>query len=472
MNKYSSTPILAVGLLTAPEVNISFHDGFPVTGTRKFTSADVADGPLTFAPIAPGATFTVHDAVIGIGFHWQQNLDLTFGGSCRIIADGDNVTVINDIDIESYLKSVISSEMSATASPALLRAHAIISRSWVLAQILSKGSPDSTDVREGDIYASGNGIPGKNESSGRWSDDSDDTRSEDETEIIKWYDHDDHTLYDVCADDHCQRYQGVTRITTPEAEAAVEATRGMVLTDREGNLCDARFSKCCGGAMEKFSSCWDDRDFHYLAPRRDADEEDNLPDLSNHDEAHRWIMSRPEAWCDCTSSDILGQVLNNFDLITKDFYRWKVIYTASELSELVSRRSGIDFGLITSLEPIERGASGRITRLRITGSRRSAIIGKELEIRRILSESHLYSSAFTIETSLNGQDNSRTKSIRKETGASGSQDRETVFTLHGAGWGHGVGLCQIGAAVMATRGYTHDAILAHYYPGSSLTPAW
>ncbi len=431
MNKSASAPTLAVGILTSPEVKITFNNGFPLSGTHRFAIADLTAGALSFTPNIEDSSFTVHDVVIGIGFHWEQKLDLTFTGSCRLIPDGNNVVVINDIDIEQYLKSVISSEMSATASPTLLRAHAIISRSWVLAQILAKKSPKSQSPTLS--YKTGN------------------TASEDE--IIKWYDHDDHTLYDVCADDHCQRYQGITRITTPQAEAAVEATRGIVLTDIDGNLCDARFSKCCGGAMESFSSCWDNTDYHYLKPLRDYINPADLPNLRLHDQARQWIECRPEAWCDCTSPEILSQVLNNFDLITKDFYRWQVKYTDVELSELVHRRSGIDFGLITDLQPVERGDSGRIIKLRIVGTLRTIVIGKELEIRRTLSESHLYSSAFIVE---------------KSTDGNGS----TLFTLHGAGWGHGVGLCQIGAAVMATKGYSHQEILAHYYPGSSLTPTW
>lgn len=447
MNRFPYAPVLAVGLLSAPEVHITFLKGFRDTGLRRFTTADLADGPVAISPVDSDSAFTVHDVVIGIGFHWEQRLDLTFAGACRLVADGDNVVVINDIDIENYLKSVISSEMSATASPALLRAHAVISRSWALAQILAKSSSGQSPHRQSAPAASVNPAPARSSS----------VSAEDSTscpeEIIRWYDHDDHSLFDVCADDHCQRYQGITRITTPEASSAVDDTRGLVLTDHDGNLCDARFSKCCGGAMESFSSCWDDRDFHYLAPLRDYINPADLPDLRLHDEARRWIMSRPEAWCDCTSPDILAQVLNNFDLVTKDFYRWQVTYTASRLSELIRRRSGIDLGLVSDIEPLQRGGSGRIIRLRITGSLRTVIIGKELEIRRTLSESHLYSSAFTVD---------------KSTGPDG----ETLFTLNGAGWGHGVGLCQIGAAVMATRGYTHPAILSHYYPGSTLTPAW
>lgn len=319
--------------------------------------------------------------------------------------------------------SVISSEMSATADEEFLKAHAVISRSWLLAQILNRNK----EVKEPSCMLS-------------------------DDEIVRWYDREDHVNFDVCADDHCQRYQGITRRTTPTVLRAVEATRGLVLTDADGNVCDARFSKCCGGVLEEFENCWEDVPHSYLKARRDSDAEDDFPDLRDEDNARSWIAGRPEAYCNTSDPDILGRVLNNYDRETADFYRWEVNYRQDELAALVHRRSGIDFGGIVSLEPLSRGRSGRMTRLRITGTKRTMIIGKELEIRRTLSPSHLYSSAFIVE--------------HGKTGADGLPEE---FTLRGAGWGHGVGLCQIGAAVMSARGYAYDSILYHYFPGAELT---
>ena len=343
-----------------------------------------------------------------------------------LIVENGCVTLINILPVESYLTSVISSEMSASANLEFLKAHAVISRSWILAQIDKHEHKDNAC----DYPAF--------------------TQTSDE--ITRWYDRDDHVNFDVCADDHCQRYQGITRQTTLTVEQAIEATRGLVLTDNSGNLCDARFSKCCGGVFEEFENCWEPRHHHYLEARRDSENASNFPDLRKEENAREWILGMPDAFCRTTDALILGQVLNNYDQETSDFYRWTVEYSQQELAELIHNRSGIDFGEIISLEPLERGTSGRIVRLRITGTKRSMTIGKELEIRRTLSTSHLYSSAFVVETS--------------EHDGNGIPGR---FTLHGAGWGHGVGLCQIGAAVMSAKGYTYDKILSHYFPGATLT---
>lgn len=382
--------------------------------------------------------FTVHDVTIGKNFHWQRKEDQQFRGSIETVITPDNkIALINHIDVETYLKSVISSEMSAKASLELLKAHAVISRSWVLKQ------------RENRLKTKKKAeVP--NQSEGKKNADETDTNGCEE--IIRWYDHEDHTLYDVCADDHCQRYQGVTRQTTATVDIAVDATRGEVLTFG-GELCDARFSKCCGGAMETFANCWGDEEHPYLAPRADCKDsaDASLPDLTDEQNAREWIEGRPEAFCNTTDSRILAQVLNNYDLETTDFYRWQVEYDGKELGELILRKSGIDLGVIMSMEPLERGDSGRIVRLMIVGSKRRIIVGKELEIRRWLSPTHLYSSAFTVERS----DNSDSAVPR--------------FILRGAGWGHGVGLCQIGAAVMGAKGYDYRRILAHYYPGAEIT---
>lgn len=369
--------------------------------------------------------FTISDVTIGIGFHWERREEQTFSGRLELLKEGNITHAINVLPVEEYLASVISSEMKPTVNLEFLKAHAIISRSWVLAQMYPQE----------DCHVS---TPPAVQTDGR---------------IIKWYDHDQHRLFHVCADDHCQRYQGTSKIISQAAIQAVHDTRGMVLL-HEGHLCDARFSKCCGGITEKFSTCWQDTDNPYLTSVADNAKGTPPPDLTLEKNAEEWIMSSPDAFCNITDKTILNESLNGFDLETKNFYRWKVTYGTQELSELFRRRSGIDVGTILDLEPVRRGPSGRIEDLRITGTLKTIIIGKELEIRRTLSESHLLSSAFV---------------VHKEAGT-GVND--STFTLYGAGWGHGVGLCQIGAAVMGASGFTYQQILQHYYPGTVIGKAW
>ena len=368
-------------------------------------------------------SFILHGVTIGVGFHWERKENQKFAGALKIIVEKNRLVAINVVGIEDYLLSVISSEMSATASEEFLKAHAVISRSWVLAQISALRTDCCYPVPEGvnnvpSLVSNLDSLFAKNEAN----------ESSDLIEYTKWYDKEDHKLFDVCADDHCQRYQGLTRAVGKRVRRVIDATWGQAL-HYDGKLCDARFSKCCGGKMEKFSSCWEDKDYAYLQP---------LADTPDHN---------PEGECFCATQDkeILGQVLNNYDQETVDFYRWTQEYDRAELADLIERRSGIALGRILSLEPLERGESGRIIRLKITGETRSLIVGKELEIRRILSDSHLKSSAFDV-----------------------SYVGDNIIRLEGRGWGHGVGLCQIGAAVMASKGYSYTQILEHYYPGITL----
>ena len=369
------------------------------------------------------ATFTLRDVTIGINFHWQRQEDETFEGGLRVVRNADGtVTAINDVGVEQYLKSVISSEMSATAPIELLRAHAITSRSWLVAML--ERQKRSKNV----------GGPTRR---GR----------ETEAEVVRWYDREDHSLFDVCADDHCQRYHGLTKIISPAAGEAVQDTRGVFLV-HDGQICDARYSKSCGGRSEVFGSAWEDIDMPYLPTVSDAAVQHPL--VYSEQTAALWVNSSPEAYCNTKDGNILRQVLPSFDQETTNFYRWTVTYTQEELATLLLERSGIDFGRITRLEPLQRGPSGRIVRLRIVGSRRTVVVGKELEIRRWLSTSHLYSSAFVVQT---------------EGSTSGAPDK---FILKGAGWGHGVGFCQIGAAVMAAKGFKAEQIVKHYFRGAEL----
>lgn len=370
--------------------------------------------------------FELKDVTIGVNFHWERKENQRFMGALKFIVEDEKLTAVNLINVEDYLTSVISSEMSATASLELLKAHAVISRSWLMAQIQKNKENASTSAGSSSF-----------------------TRTDEE--LIRWYDREDHTHFDVCADDHCQRYQGITRASTDIVKQAIAATRGQVLMSG-GEICDARFSKCCGGAYEEFQYCWEDKKYPYLAKKRDlVTETAELPDLTKEAEADRWIRTSPEAFCHTTDKRILSQVLNNYDQETTDFYRWKVEYTQDELAKLIRERSGIDFGQLIDLIPVARGTSGRIWKLKIVGTKQTLIIGKELEIRRTLSPSHLYSSAFVVD--------------KEDIAADGIPGR---FILTGAGWGHGVGLCQIGAAVMGEQGYKYDQILLHYYIGATI----
>ena len=372
---------------------------------------------LLFTPEGLG-TFWLRNVTIGVNFHWERREDQKFEGKLKFIVENGALTAINVIGVEDYLTSVISSEMSATASENLLKAHAVISRSWLLAQI-EKNKEIVAQKKEYSACAC-----------------TDD-------ELIKWYDREDHVNFDVCADDHCQRYQGLTRASTKKVRDAIAQTWGEVLA-YDGKICDARFSKCCGGAVEEFQHCWEPVKHNYLVKLRDSENPADLPDLTVEENARKWIMDSPDAFCNTTDKDILSQVLNSYDQETVNFYRWKVEYDKKELGELILKRSGVDYGEILDLVPVERGTSGRLVRLKIVGTKKTMTIGKELEIRRTLSASHLYSSAFVVEKSGN------------------------KFILHGAGWGHGVGLCQIGAAVMGEKGYNYEQILLHYFVGASV----
>jgi SpoIID/LytB domain protein len=413
-----------IGILLAPEITVDFIGSFScngaaVEGTHTVTArggkllfAGNSYDTLLFTPADEDCRFVLHDVVIGLNFHWERKEDQTFKGELLFIVEDGRVRAINRLFIEDYLVSVISSEMSAASSPEFLKAHTVISRSWLYAQLLRKER-----VTQGTLGY------------------------ETSCETIRWYAREDHTLFDLCADDHCQRYQGLTRAINPNVAAAVKATEGLVLK-YDGEVCDARFSKCCGGATERFSACWEDVDYPYLEAFRDCEGAAQLPDLTTESGAREWIESTPDAFCSSVPARVLAQVLNSYDRETNDFYRWKVEYSREELSRLVAARSGIDFGEIQELVPVERGASGRIVKLRIVGSKATRVVGKELEIRRWLSPSHLYSSAFVVDRSEKG------------------------FCLKGAGWGHGVGLCQIGAAVMGENGCDYVKILQHYYPGA------
>ncbi|MBO4730929.1 MAG: SpoIID/LytB domain-containing protein [Bacteroidaceae bacterium] len=396
--------VIRVGVMTAPAITVTLHGKWRGSDGSAISDRQiVANEPAEFAPLGPDSSFTLHGVTIGKSYHWERKEDQTFIGKLTIIRDGEQLTAVNILPIEDYLVSVISSEMSATASLEFLKAAAVISRSWVMGKIRrpSPALPIGRELKSSPYR----GIRGGH--------------------LITWQDHEDHTLYDVCADDHCQRYQGITKASNPNVRRAVEETRGEVLT-YDGEICDCRFSKCCGGRMEEFATCWQDKDVPYLQALEDRDPRDGTILCDTHDKA------------------ILAQVLNDYDQETIDFYRWTVTYTQDELSDLLRRKLGRDFGQVLELRPIKRGKSGRICQLLIRGTKDSMTIGKELTIRSALSESHLYSSAFEVE-----------------------QDGDT-FTLHGKGWGHGVGLCQIGAAVMGSKGYNYREILAHYYPNTRI----
>ncbi len=382
------------------------------------------------------SSFVVRDVTIGIEFHWQRQQDQRFEGALKLKLDASGrLTVINEVSIEAYLASVISSEMSANSHPELLKAHSIVSRGWLLAQI----SPWKRERRKPsfDLQTSGGS-----------------------KRLIRWYDQENHADFDVCADDHCQRYQGTTKATSPKVHEAIRATRGQALAFGD-ELCDARYSKSCGGMTESFDAAWEDARPPYLAVSYDGEHFPSEFDLPLTDEANaeKWIRHSPVAFCNPNDGAILGKILPDFDQETPNFYRWRVVIAQDELQELLRKKLGVDFGAIHQLEAVERGGSGRIVQLRIAGERETMVIGKELEIRRALSPSHLYSSAFVVESA------EAAESAEADGSRAGAPSQ---FTLIGAGWGHGVGLCQIGAALMAERGYDHRRILEHYYRGARL----
>lgn len=372
------------------------------------------------------ASFDLPEVTIGIKFHWERKENQRFIGSLQFIIENDKLTAINVLPLEDYLVSVISSEMSATSSMELLKAHAIISRSWLLAQLIKGKKLEASK----NIYQ---------------------TFNETKDEYIRWYDREDHANFDVCADDHCQRYQGITRQSGELVMKVIGETRGLVLMNND-NVCDARFSKSCGGISETFENVWEPVAHPYLKSIIDnpQKQESYDQDLTNEVSAQKWIRNSPEAFCNTHDKKVLSQVLNDYDQETKDFYRWKVIYSQEQIAELISRKTGRNFGSIIDLVPVERGKSGRLIRLKIIGKNNTLIIGKELQIRKVLSESHLYSSAFVVDR----------KEIRD--GVPGE------FVLTGAGWGHGVGLCQIGAAMMGEKGYSFKEILNHYFKETEL----
>ncbi|NJN28494.1 MAG: SpoIID/LytB domain-containing protein [Cyclobacteriaceae bacterium] len=392
--------------------------------SNHLISFPIEDGFVLTPTNVNKCSFLLKKVTIGVNFHWQRQEDQRFKGAIKLLIDNGNIAVINRLSIEDYLSSVISSEMSATSSAELLKAHAVISRSWLLAQIQKNKNIKQSEKK----YS---------------------TLIENDEEHIKWYDREDHQQFDVCADDHCQRYQGITRASTAPVATAISDTFGQVLV-YEGAICDARFSKCCGGMAEEFQNVWEPTPHPYLQMVLDSDQKPGTFDLNLQQEeaARAWILGRPLAFCNTDDKKILGQVLNDYDQETNDFFRWQVSYTQKELSELFYKRIGIDVGLVTDLEPLERGVSGRLVRLKVKGTKKTMVIGKELEIRKAMSESHLYSSAIVFE--------------KKEL------DGALHFVLHGAGWGHGVGLCQIGAAVMGAKGYSYRQILEHYFIGGTL----
>jgi len=437
-------PEIQIGIFSGNEISFTLNNmfresqgEFAISGTcmaycsgkeiviendkRKYVNA----GAVIILPVSEDASSFVLNAVtIGVDFHWQRKEDQVFKGALKLIIEDDKITAINIITIEDYLISVISSEMSATSSEELLRAHAVVSRSWLLAQMEKSRSIGTGKQKYESHFVS-------------------------EGEIVRWWDREDHKNYDVCADDHCQRYQGITRASTPVVEKVIHDTFGEVLTS-DGHICDTRYYKCCGGVTELFENVWEPVHHSYLQKAIDAPQSTvffNI-DLEKEENAVKWILGSPDAFCNTVDKNVLSEILNDYDQETNDFFRWKVSYSQKELSDLIMSRTGIDFGTVTGLIPVERGVSGRIIKLKIKGTLKTMTIGKELQIRKALSATHLYSSCFFVETA--------------------EKNGETYFILHGAGWGHGVGLCQIGAAVMGSKDYKYNEILSHYFKGAVL----
>lgn len=440
-NNIKEEPIVSVGIVSASKLCFSLNAPYTVCSLEQCGKqvVELSEGrilwennfydELLFEPTDAQSSFTLEDVTIGVNFHWERKEAQTFLGKLRFIVENNNICAINELPVETYLISVISSEMRATSSLELLKAHAVISRSWLLAQMEQRKAENSNVVNQPSLFKT-------------------------DEEIVRWYDREDHKHFDVCADDHCQRYQGITKAANKHVVEAIKQTAGEILTSR-GEICDARYSKCCGGAVEEFQYCWENIRKPYLQALPDTmPDTTSLPNLTNEAVARQWILSSPNAFCNTTDQKVLSQVLNDFDQETTDFYRWTQTYSQAEVKQLLEEKLAMQFGDIIDLIPMERGKSGRIYRLKIIGTQRTLIIGKELEIRRALSKSHLYSSAFVVEK------------VDIKDGV------PQQFIIKGAGWGHGVGLCQIGAAMMGVQGYRYDEILLHYYKSAEITKAY
>ena len=434
-------PIVSVGIVSASKLCFSLNAPYTVCGSQRCGKqvVELSEGrilwentlydELLFEPTDAQSSFTLEDVTIGVNFHWERKEAQTFLGKLRFIVEDNNICAINELPVETYLTSVISSEMRATSSLELLKAHAVISRSWLLAQMEQRKAENNNVEKQPSFFKT-------------------------DEEIVRWYDREDHKRFDVCADDHCQRYQGITKAANKHVVEAIQQTAGEILTSH-GEICDARYSKCCGGAVEEFQYCWENIKKPYLQALPDTlPDTALLPDLTDEAVARQWILSSPDAFCNTTDQKVLSQVLNDFDQETTDFYRWSQTYSQAEVKQLLEEKLEVQFGDIIDLIPLERGKSGRIYRLKIVGKERTLIIGKELEIRRALSKSHLYSSAFIVEK------------------ADIKDGVPQKFIIKGAGWGHGVGLCQIGAAMMGKQGYRYEEILLHYYKGAEITKAY
>jgi len=437
-------PRINVGILVDKKLSFELYGDFTVLGSEETFSgvftAELKNGKIVckskknkieieeeviFQPANPVTeSFLIRDVIIGLKFHWERREKQRFNYALKLVKDKDEIAAINVLPLESYLTSVISSEMSAKSSIELLKAQSVVARSWILAQMEKINEVASHQENSKSLV-------------------------ELEEELIKWYDREDHKLFDVCADDHCQRFQGVTKIISDSAFSAIERTKGIVLLSNS-KICDTRYSKCCGGITESFENVWQAVTHNYLNSVIDYKYEPEIYkiDFTKEENAKKWILGNPPAYCNTTDAKILSHILVDYDRKTKDFYRWKIEYEQNELAQTIFDKTGIDFGEILDLIPVERGKSARLVRLKIIGTKRTLVIGKELEIRRVLSKSHLYSSAFVIEKV--------------------GDDIPTKFILSGGGWGHGVGLCQIGAAVMAEMGYNFDEILLHYFPNAGL----
>ena len=446
MNK----PVIEVGILSSESIRFKLNGKFRYASGKAACEGEgkaVVDGNVSFSvdldstqqrfddcvvldPLNEDeCSFELYHVVIGIQFHWEREETQRFKGKLKLFAENGLITAVNILPLEDYLLSVISSEMSATSSLEFLKAHTVISRSWLLAQI-EKGKK----LRKSEKY---------------------ETLIRNDEGYIRWYDREEHDRFDVCADDHCQRYQGITKVSSPQVYEALQATAGEVLM-YDGAVCDARFYKCCGGVTEKFENVWEPVVHPYLTKVIDNDVTDHPAfdaDLTSEENAREWILGNPPAYCNTHDERVLSQVLNDYDQETQDFYRWEVSLTQSEIKALLFKKAGINVGNVIDLIPVERGVSGRLIRLKIAGDKQTITIGKELEIRKALSESHLYSSAFVVEKRFTSTENT------------GVPD---AFVLKGAGWGHGVGLCQIGAAIMGDKGFSYKEILAHYFPGAVL----
>lgn len=388
------TQFINVGILTTGAPVLRPVGDYDI---RRLSDNQSEKDAVVYTPLHEDSRLSLLNLKIGKEFHWQQTVEALLPGTVKVrLSPAGEWQTINSLPLEKYLQCVIGSEMNPAAPEEFLKAHCIISRSWALGKIRRTHKAGGNDAMFSDNC------------------------------ISAWEDTADHSGFDVCSDDHCQRYQGLSDMPS-KIKKIVKDTEGMVLTDAEGNLADTRYSKCCGGKTELFSTCWQETDYPYL-------------------------ISQIDPYCDLSSlsaqkrEKLLRDCFRRYDTSATISNEWELTVSRDEIRNRLSNLFGKETGDVIDMKVETRGLSGRAKGLLIKCESGDYHIGKELTIRRLLSKDCLRSSLFDI--TLLSDDN---------------------FRIKGKGWGHGVGLCQTGAARMALEGASFHEILSFYYPGTKIT---